>query len=176
MLIAHLPAGFLLTYGFIQRQKRVGSQPISTKKITALWIAGLLFSVLPDFDMLYFTFVDSRYHHHLLFPHLPIFWLGLLPLLYALTLHPTLRAMRSFVHLLSLNIALHLILDTWAGDIWWLYPWSTDPIALITVPATQSHWVWSFMLHWSFIPELFIVAAALALLIKQRKNNAAKKQ
>ena len=70
MLIAHLPAGYLVTKALIRVLPSDNS--IDTKH---LLVFGLAFSVIPDLDLFYFYFVDSSAHHHKLFPHLPIFWL-----------------------------------------------------------------------------------------------------
>lgn len=64
---------------------------------------------------------------------------------------------------------LHILLDSIAGGIMWLWPISTELHALTTVPPTQSHWIGSFLLHWTFLLELVIWAAALILLIRRRR-------
>ncbi len=66
------------------------------------------------------------------------------------------------------GVWLHLLLDTWAGDILWLWPMSDHLFHLITVPATPSHfppshWLLSFVLHWSFVAEVALILAAVAV-------------
>jgi hypothetical protein len=57
MLIAHLPAGYLLAKASRGRM--------------ALCLAG---SLLPDLDMLRFWWKGGPVHHHACFTHLPAFW------------------------------------------------------------------------------------------------------
>ena len=54
-------------------------------------------------------------------------------------------------------VFLHLVLDTVSGGIAWLYPYDAGSIVLIDVPARFDWWVWNFILHWSFLPEIAIV-------------------
>lgn len=65
MLIAHLPAGYIL--GTFARNRWPGRSGIMA--------AALLGSVVPDLDMVYFHFVDGgRTHHHAYVTHWPLFW------------------------------------------------------------------------------------------------------
>jgi hypothetical protein len=65
-------------------------------------------------------------------------------------------------------VMLHLVLDTLNGGILWLWPFSDRLITLVTVPATHSHWVLSFLTHWSVLAEIAIILAAAALLLRDR--------
>lgn len=147
MILAHLPSGYLLARGAGYRR---GAMP---------W-AAVFGAVLPDFDMLWFHFVDHTMHHHRFWPHIPAVWLmiSLLALPLAYRFRPVLFAP---LGLMLAGVFLHLLLDTWAGDIMWLWPVSDQFLHIISVPATQSHWVLSFLLHWSFLAELAIIAAAI---------------
>lgn len=147
MIIAHLPSGYLLARALRHRRGPV-------------MVAALIGSVLPDFDMLWFHFVDQSVHHHRFWPHIPAVWLvtsvTALPLVW--------RVCKDwFVVCLAVlaGVWLHLILDTWAGDILWLWPFSDRFFSLFTVPAAQSNWVLSFVLHWTFLAEIAIILAAL---------------
>lgn len=154
MIIAHLPSGYLL--GRAQGARG------------GVMAAAVLGGVFPDFDMIWFYLVDERaFHHHYYWVHLPLFWLitGPLGLLALRLLRPA--ALPYGLAFLA-GIALHLCLDTFAGGIAWGLPFSDHLITLVTVPATQSHWVLSFLLHWSFLPELVIWAVALFLYFKRK--------
>lgn len=155
MLIAHLPAGYLLA-----RASR--AQGLAMAAV----LAG---SVLPDLDLIWFYLIDDRaFHHHRYWVHAPGFWL-----MGALVALPLLRAFRpgwlrpALVFLAA--IFLHLVLDSLGGGIMWAWPLSTDLYRLVTVPATQPHWVASFILHWTFLAELVITAAAAALWLTRPK-------
>jgi len=150
MLIAHLPASYLWTRVL---QRRLGKQ---------LLPLGLLASVLPDIDLLYFYFVDGRAHpHHTYWTHRPVVWALLASLAAVLVVWE--RRLRDPVLVLFSNILLHLALDTVAGGICWLYPLSDRSVQLVRVPAVHGHWLLSFVHHWTFLLELGIWVAAVAV-------------
>jgi inner membrane protein len=70
------------------------------------------------------------------------------------------------------NIILHLILDSIVGDIAWLYPLSDKQFALFTVPAKYTFWIWSFVLHWTFLFEICVLIAAGILFSRERKRGS----
>ena len=152
MLIAHLPSGYLLGRGLGARGPAMA--------------AALAGAVAPDLDMLWFAFVDGSIHHHRFWPHIPAVWAVIaiiaLPLIAAHRRDRLAAAAAFFAAVL-----MHLILDTPTGGIMWLWPFSDHLFTLATVPATRSHWVLSFMLHWTFLAEIAICAAALALFLRR---------
>jgi inner membrane protein len=152
MLIAHLPAGYLTARAAGQRQGAL------------LW-AALLGAVFPDFDMIWFLFIDQgAIHHHKYWVHAPGFWL----ILGGLTL-PFLRGTPRRAALMFLAAVMgHLVLDSIRGGIMWLWPLSDDLYRLVTVQPTHSHWVLSFMAHWTFWLELAVIAVAGRLFIARR--------
>lgn len=161
MIIAHLPAGYLLCR-WLQPRLPVALQS------QHLLLCGLFGSVFPDFDLLYFYLLDARqHHHHHYWTHLPIVWL----LLSVLLLHGLWRrghpaALGCAVLFLG-NVWLHLLLDSWAGDIWWLYPLLDQPFALFQVPAGPGFWLWSFVGHWTFVAEVILLLSAFRVWRKQ---------
>ena len=161
MFIAHLPAGYIcgcmLTDCVVPEQRK------------GRLVAFLVGSVFPDLDMLYFYLIDhGRHHHHHYWTHLPIFWLAALAVS---ALAGVLVRSRHFALVAASfigGIFLHLILDTPFAGICWLYPLTDQKFYLITVPATRSWWVWSFVFHWSFLFEIAICIAAAVLYFRRR--------
>lgn len=156
MLTAHLPAGYVL--GRLWPLKR-----------RAVLGAALVGSVLPDFDMLWFHLVDDRaFHHHLYLVHKPLFWVcvGAVTLIALRLTRPRLLPVAAVVFT---SILLHLVLDSIGGGIAWLWPVSDRLFSLVSIPATRSHWVWSFVFHWTFLAELAIWAGAIALFVFARR-------
>ncbi|TIP87339.1 MAG: metal-dependent hydrolase [Mesorhizobium sp.] len=163
MLIAHLPAGYIL--GTFARSRWPGRSGIMA--------AAILGSVFPDIDMLYFHFVDGRQtHHHAYITHWPLFWAaaGLVALSVA-----EWRDQRYLAPVGAFFAAamMHMILDSVASPIMWLMPFDRHALELVTVPAMYRNWVMSFMLHWTFALELLICAWALALGFRRSKLVAA---
>jgi hypothetical protein len=54
----------------------------------------------------------------------------------------------------------HLVLDTFVGHIWWLYPLRDQPFSIAEVENHYQPWWMNFMLHWTMLLELAIIAAA----------------
>ena len=158
MLTAHLPSGYVLA--------RLVGRPAPL--VLAAALSG---SMVPDLDMLWFHFVDNgAIHHHRYWPHIPLIWFGIALVSLALLLR---------THYLTAGLAffaaifLHLALDTITGGILWLYPVNDRLFTLVVVPATQSHWVLSFILHWTFLLELAVWAMAAWLWVRRPRPNIA---
>lgn len=153
MITAHLPAGYLLARALPPRR---GLLPVV-----------LAASILPDLDLAWFYLVDNRaIHHHRYWVHIPAFWAMI-----AIVALPTLRLaaprLLPYAGAALAAIFLHILLDSIAGDILWLWPFSDRLYALTTVPATRSHWLLSFMTHWTFLLELAIWAAAAFVFLRR---------
>lgn len=158
MLIAHLPSGYLLGR--------------ATDARGPVMAAALLGAVAPDLDMLWFHFVASSTHHHRFWPHIPAVWI----IIAAITLPLCARFRHDWLRpacVFFAAIALHLLLDSLAGDIMWLWPLNDQFYALTTVPATQPHWMLSFVLHWAFLMEIAICLWAVFLLLKRPRKMTA---
>jgi inner membrane protein len=153
MFIAHLPAGYLAA--------RLLARRLGATATPALVVAGMAGGVFPDLDLLYGAWVDGgRVHHHLYWPHLPLVWASA-GLLLQLARRQLDSAGRSLLGAFMLGVWSHLLLDSVAGDIWWLWPWLDTPFSLVSIPAIHAPWWLNYLLHWSFAVELAIVAAAL---------------
>lgn len=156
MFIGHLPASYLIAGPTLDRAG------VSPRSRGALLRLGLVASVLPDLDLLWFYLVDDRRQvHHAYLPHLPGMWLGLFAAAALLLL--AIRARRSAwlaLGVAGLGILSHLLLDTVAGGIRWLWPASDVELSLVEVTARYRPWYLNFVLHWTFALELALVAAA----------------
>lgn len=168
MMIAHLPAGYVISKSLWLRRSTV-CQGINEQLFLTV---GLIGSVAPDFDMLYFYLIDQRSnHHHLYVTHYPILWFSLLGMSSLLWLKfARIKKWAILGILFCLNGVVHLLLDSIVGDIWWLMPFIDQPYALFTVPARFSPWWLSFVFHWSFLFELLLVSVAIWLWRKTRNT------
>jgi len=138
-------------------------------------ISSLVFSVLPDLGLIYFYFFNSTISHRQFFPHLPIVMLATLIITIPLYRLKFFEKMRVYYVIFFVNWFVHLVIDTFTERIHWLYPFRDEGIMLIEIPARYSHWIISFVLHWSFLLELAIIAVALALLFRTMKHKRAAK-
>ncbi len=155
MLIGHLPAGYLI-YGHVLRRCR----PAERRRLLTAALAG---SVLPDIDLLYFYATGGQAHHHSFATHWPSFWLALTAAgLLAAALRKSRPAAR-WVAVAGSAAVLHLGLDSIAGAVRWLAPFSERSVTLVTVPETHASWIVSFVTHWTFGVEVALLAAAVAV-------------
>lgn len=155
MLIAHLPAGYLLARRIVPR---LAADRAIARRLMAV---GLAASVLPDIDLVYFYLIDGRQTpHHDYWTHIPAFWLAAIMAASGLLCLARIGIpWRACLVLLS-GILLHLALDTATGGIFWAWPLSLHRFLLVEIPARFDWWVWSFVLHWTFLAELAITAWA----------------
>jgi len=158
MITAHLPAGYVLTTALRRRWPEV-----------PLWV-GLVASVFPDVDLLYFYLVDHRRtpHHHY-WTHLPLPWLALTACTLVGLRVASRRQWEGFAVVFFANVLLHHILDTIVGRIPWVAPFSWHDSYLFTIPVRHAFWLWNFVLHWSFGFELVVWVVALVVWQRNRK-------
>lgn len=163
MLIAHLPAGYLLG-AFAQR-----CVPAQANTIMSAAIFG---SLAPDLDMFYFHLIDGRStHHHDYFTHWPLFWLVVGFFLAAAAL--TFRC--SWLPLAAVFMAgtmLHMAMDTVAAPLHWLAPFSDVATELVRIPKIHPNWVVSFVFHWTFLIEIAICLTAAAVFERRRNRSS----
>lgn len=152
MLIAHLPAGYLLT--------KILSPTFRPDQRLGLWFCGLVGSVLPDIDFLLF-YLEGGVRNHRLYPtHWPLFWLGLWVAVSLILL--TLKKKRAIVYpsLLLAGVFSHLLLDIIAGPVFYAAPLSWDRLQLVKVPALYSWWLLNYLRHWTFQLEMLLTGLA----------------
>lgn len=158
MFIAHIPSGYIMSLALLKLMPHVS---VSSVRVI---VTGILGAVIPDLDLAYFYLIDNRQtHHHRYASHWPLLWIALLTAS-ALWLFWGKRGRAAFLFLaFTCAGLLHIILDTFVGDIWWLAPFVDQPCVLFTVPARFEPWWLNFILHWSFAVELAICLLALFL-------------
>ncbi len=157
MFIAHLPAGYLLSRPFARR---------NPSQARAIFGIGLLCSVLPDFDLAYFYLIDQRRTpHHDYWVHTPVFWLVLAAAIALLLIATGRRNQLVLVGVGLISVLLHLVMDSIAADIRWLFPFADLRVNLVHVQAVYKPWYLNFLLHWTFALELaiWLVAGQFAL-------------
>lgn len=163
MITAHLPSGYIFA--------RTVQSP------HAVYPFALLGAVLPDFDMFWFHLVDMKaFHHHKYWVHAPGFWLPIavivLLLLSRFIRHRTRFPVMQAATIFFAAVFLHLILDSLAGSIMWLWPLSDTLYVVTEVLARYSNWVVSFLLHWTFTAELLIWGIAIYLFLKRNESTS----
>jgi membrane-bound metal-dependent hydrolase YbcI (DUF457 family) len=152
MFLAHLPTGYLVGASLARRWP----QAITP----AAWAAVLFGSVAPDLDLIYFYFLsDHSVNHHIYPPHVPIVWLAA-SCLVGLCLGCGPQRWRVVWAMFCTGWLLHLVLDTVAGGIWWLWPWVTTPYVLMEVPRRFDNSWLNFISHPSILLEVIIIVVS----------------
>jgi inner membrane protein len=159
MFIGHLPAGYMLTRAMWSRLDKMG---IPKPDRRPLLFVGLVASVFPDIDLLYFYLVDNRQHlHHSYWTHLPFYWLVMGVLGLSFISFSRQKWLLPYLLVAEANLFLHCFLDTIVGKIWWLYPFSKQDIVLFDIPMIYDWWIFNFVLHWTFLLEILVWMAAI---------------
>lgn len=162
MFIGHLPAGYLLTKVL---QKKL--------KTTQYFVVGLIGSIFPDFDIFYFYFIDQRQNsHHSYWIHIPIYWLIIATVTCLLLWFLKKKDYFIATIIFFSNVFLHLILDTIVGKIAWLLPLTEKVYYIFDVPDRHDFWVYNFIFHWTFVFEIAIIALAIYVFVKSRRNRS----
>ena len=153
MITAHIPSGYLLGKGL----------QMKTRTLMAITIFGAIF---PELDLFWFYFVDGKaFHHHRYWVHAPGFWLIISAIVVPTLMLWYKAALKPYLFFLT-AVILHICLDTIAGSIMWLWPFSDQLYEMATVPATHKHWILSFMAHWTFGLEIVIWVIATGMIIR----------
>lgn len=105
-LPAHISGGYLALNLINKINPNLG---LSTN---GLMIAGLVGSVLPDIDFVFFKYVKD---HHNSWPHAPLFWIAIYLLVFALSLILKNQAIKDYSTALIIGILTHLFLDWFNG-------------------------------------------------------------
>ena len=147
MIIAHLPAGYLLTRLSWLRGRRL-----------VPWV--MVGSVCPDLDMFWFHLVDQGHtHHHNYLTHRPATWGALIVLACAFPK----GWLRTVLNGIGIGGVLHVMLDSVSGRIDWAWPIGRFPVTLIEVAPRFDWWVWSFLTSTTFAIECLIICVAGAV-------------
>lgn len=121
---------------------------------------GMLGAIAPDFDWLWYLFVDHRTtDHHQYFTHLPITWIS------ALLLSGLWTRRNQANGILAVSFCLgglmHMVLDTVVGGIHWFAPFNDRSVVWLKPSADfLALWWFYFLFHWSFKLEMFLTALA----------------
>jgi len=158
MFIGHLPAGYVLTKK-VQKNTKTGKY----------LLVGLIASILPDIDMLYFYLIDNRQNlHHSYWTHIPFYWLLIVAVTFAIIWLLKKKYYMIAAIIFFSNIFLHLFLDTIVGKIEWLFPFTDNAYYMVDVPSVYHFWVYNFIFHWTFLLEIAVLIWAVYIFIKSR--------
>ena len=155
MFIAHIPVSLALARLVVRRP--LGLPIISVAAFGAIF---------PDLDLIRFYFFDSHQrHHHDYWTHIPAIWFTII-FVWGMISKWLARPFGILPFVFFAAVITHLTLDTVAGAIEWLWPFSDKGFYLVIVPATHAKWYLSFLTHWTFALEFFISLLSLSMAFK----------
>lgn len=174
MLLAHVPAGYLLTRIL---SRTIFKESIDPKRSDRLYqivmFAGLIGAILPDVDFIYHLFFDpNRTPHHSYITHMPILWISLTVLSIFIGKIFKIPNFTIVSVTACLSALLHLVCDTITGVIYWLYPLSSKDFNVFSVSDVHIWWVQNYLSHWTFLIEIAIVFFALVIFLRVRETAA----
>lgn len=174
MLLAHAPAGYLLTR-FLTRTvfKKSIDPERSNRFYQAVMFAGLIGAILPDVDFIYHLFFDpNKTPHHSYITHMPILWISL-TVLSIVTGKLFKNSNFTIVSVTAcLSALLHLVCDTITGVIYWLYPLNNKAFNVFSVSDIHIWWVQNYLSHWTFLIEIAIVFLAMVIFLRVKETAA----
>lgn len=106
-------------------------------------------------------------HHHQYLIHRPALWVDI-PIAGLMLRNRVASGTGGVLVALSLGAVLHVALDSIAGRINWGWPLWDLNVTVVTVQATHSHWILSFLFHWTVLVELLICATAAVVWTRHR--------
>ena len=162
MIIAHLPSGYI-----------VGRLLTKAPLVVPAAVVG---GIIPDIDMFWYYFIDQKtVHHHQYWVHIPAFWaviaMCVLPIILICANRYRTAAFGFFI-----AVFLHLFLDTIAGNIMWLYPFSDHLTRLVVYPRHYGHWIFNSLFHWVFVLEIGICFVAAVFWFFREKDTGQTEQ
>ena len=103
-----------------------------------------------------------RHLHHSYWTHTPFFWIIVFCLLLLLSKVRSNKNLRNASIFFISNVIIHLFLDTIAGGIYWLFPFSKSKFVILDVPVKSTSWIFNFVFFWtSTLEGILIIIAAI---------------
>ncbi|MFH0854723.1 MAG: metal-dependent hydrolase [bacterium] len=151
MVISHLPAGYIAA----RMAEKKYWKDFSKKQVLWLYAILLFFSVCPDFDLVYFWFINGMNSHREFFTH-SLFFYAMLGLgafsIVKIIIYATeqkcdneqkKRSEDKFIRWISYSIIIgaitHLALDSILSSVGWAWPFYANPIGL---PIFDIYFIW----------------------------------
>ncbi|MCC7290277.1 metal-dependent hydrolase [bacterium] len=170
MLIAHGPLAVISSY-YIQKDSL---KKIKKINLTLLYIVAFLLGIFPDFDIFYLVSKgESSFNHHGLITHVPLFWIAVSFVLWAVLktfikgINEKLRSL--IVITFAISTLSHIAADLFTGHIMLFYPFSNDYFTLFgnIVPDNMFG---GYFANPIFAVEIIIIGLFVILLAKQFLN------
>lgn len=168
MFVAHAPASYLALRAL---------EEVRGERLRALFWIGIIGSLFPDLDFLWFFLVDHQSKIHHTYPtHVPFYWalVALVGISLSLALKSRFAALA--IAVFTGDAMLHLLLDTFVGGIQWLYPWNRRLYSFFSIDLPPRPVWFGYQLNWTIWIEAGILAATGVCWVRDRAGRGAPRE
>ncbi|MBU1167334.1 metal-dependent hydrolase [Patescibacteria group bacterium] len=162
MIFAHASGGFLATYF----TREIWGKQLDERKKKLFYLLGTFFGVLLDLDFLYYFFFSAESSHREFVSHTFVFQVLVFILLYAISRALSNVSLRAVSIVYFVAVLSHLVLDSFASGVMWLYPLSTRLFGLLTHGVFDNTFVGENLFLINFSTEALLILISIAVAIK----------
>ncbi len=155
MIFAHSVFGVFITYAFL----KILPYKFDNWERSVLWFTGIVSSVLPDFDIVMYSWCSNCSHRNMLTHGLPLYIFFTLLLFACSLLFKNKKLVVCSAFLFLISVSGHLFLDMLTGGLVLFAPFSYKKIGIFSLPEVESgsSWLTTYFSSFWFYLELTIV-------------------
>jgi len=163
MLFAHAPVGFLISYF----TRKFWNRGLSLAQFYILLILGAFFGVFPDLDVFYYYFVNARALHREVIFHSFVLYLVIFAILYFVGRVMKNAFCRALSFVFFFGTLSHLVLDSLAAGIMWVYPINHRLFGLLIIPQIADSFFGQYFTLINFSLEVVLTILGIGVVTKK---------
>ncbi len=161
MIFSHAPAGFLASF----LTKKWWGRGLNTVQTRTLLILATIFGIIPDLDVFYYYLFNAQVLHREIILH-SFFVYALITIIIIFVSHKFKNRFWQAVGIVFfIGTFSHLLLDSLAAGVMWLYPIQSRLFGLLIVPTIANSFFGQYFTLINFIFEFSISFFAIGLVV-----------